>query len=95
VIPEIDIWRVGQLMMLKRYGDEALKIKESDARADVCSSNSPSGCFPKCYVCLFKLAYDESTTLVKCRSTTRLGARSGEAARGVNVLIETLRSKLG
>ena len=31
VIPEIDIWRAAQLM-LKRYGDEALK--ESAARAD-------------------------------------------------------------
>jgi hypothetical protein len=30
VIPEIDIWRAAQLM-LKRYGDEALK--ESAARA--------------------------------------------------------------
>jgi hypothetical protein len=31
VIPEIDIWRAGQLM-LKRYGDKALK--ESAAQAD-------------------------------------------------------------
>jgi hypothetical protein len=31
VFPEIDIWRAAQLM-LKRYGDEALK--ESAARAD-------------------------------------------------------------
>jgi hypothetical protein len=31
VIPESDIWRAAQLM-LKRYGDEALK--ESAARAD-------------------------------------------------------------
>ena len=31
MIPEIDIWRAAQLM-LKRYGDEALK--ESAARAD-------------------------------------------------------------
>ena len=31
MIPEIDIWRAAQLM-LKRYGDEALK--ESIARAD-------------------------------------------------------------
>ena len=31
MIPEIDIWRAAQLM-LKRYGDEALK--ESAARTD-------------------------------------------------------------
>jgi hypothetical protein len=31
MIPEIDIWRAAQLM-LKRYGDQALK--ESAARAD-------------------------------------------------------------
>ena len=31
MIPEIDIWRAAQLM-LKRYGDKALK--ESAARAD-------------------------------------------------------------
>jgi hypothetical protein len=35
VIPEIDIWRAGQLM-LKRYGERALE--ESAARADELAS---------------------------------------------------------